>query len=87
MECNGWWCSQDYGGYKRSDNCYGRVVIGVVAVAGVMLGRWRAFLTSWKVLLLGKETGVGLIIKLWLRFRSRHLVLWLLRIYGLRKSG
>jgi len=28
-----------------------------------------------------------LIMKLWLRFRSRHLVLWSLGTYGLRESG
>jgi hypothetical protein len=30
---------------------------------------------------------LDLIIKLWLIFRSRHLVLWSLRTYGLRESG
>jgi hypothetical protein len=35
----------------------------------------------------GKEKGFGLIIKLWLRFRSRHLVLWSLETNGMRESG
>jgi hypothetical protein len=39
-----------------------------------------------KRLLLGKEMGLGLIIKLWLKFRSYNLVLWLLGTYGLRES-
>ena len=30
---------------------------------------------------------LNLKIKLWLMFRSPHLVLWLLRTYGLRESG
>ena len=39
-----------------------------------------------KRLLLGKEMGLGLIIKLLLKFRSHNLVLWLLGTYGLRES-
>jgi len=33
------------------------------------------------------EEFLDLIIKLWLMFRSRHLVLWSLGTYGLRESG
>jgi hypothetical protein len=33
------------------------------------------------------ECFLDLIIKLWLMFRSLHLVLWSLGTYGLRKSG
>jgi hypothetical protein len=33
------------------------------------------------------EEFLNLIIKLWLMFRSRHLVLWSLGIYGLWESG
>jgi len=34
-----------------------------------------------------KKKIFGLIIKLWLRFRSYHLILWLLETYGPWKSG
>jgi len=37
----------------------------------------------WGVVL---EKFLYLIIKLWLMFRSRHLVLWLLGTYGLQES-
>jgi hypothetical protein len=37
----------------------------------------------WGVVL---EKFLYLIIKLWLMFKSRHLVLWLLGTYGLRES-
>jgi len=33
------------------------------------------------------EMFLDLIIKLWLMFRSRHLVLWSLGTYGTRESG
>jgi len=39
-----------------------------------------------KRLLLGKEMGLGLIIKLWLKFKSHNLVLWLLGTYDLQES-
>jgi hypothetical protein len=60
---------------------------GVVILSRVWVGLapWKC--ASWEVLLFGKEMGIGLIIRLQLRFKSRHLLLWLLGTYSLQESG
>lgn len=45
------------------------------------------FMPPEEVLLLGRKKVLSLIIKLSLRFKSRHPVLWLLGIYGLQEFG
>jgi len=51
-----------------------------------VVGNGRGFFRAswWGVVL---EMFLDLIIKFWLIFKSRHLVLWSLETYGLRVSG
>jgi len=49
-------------------------------------GGGELFVPLNEIQLLGKEMSLGLIIRLWLRFMSHHLVLWLLGTYDLRES-
>ena len=56
-------------------------VAGCAATSSETTKLYRA--SWWGVVL---DRFLDLIIKLWLIFRSRHIVLWSLKIYGLRES-
>jgi len=62
------------------------IIIIDAGCATMLSSATRFYHASWGGRGVCVEELFDIIIKLWLRFRSRHLVLWSLRTYGLRQS-